>query len=90
MLQPQKCHLWESHSCSRGCLKIVSMCSSRRSRNIYVALSCGIKGLEGSATGASMSIDIVEPDDWIQTDPVKKIQYLVWSELLSEFTRRYL
>ena len=29
---------------------------------IYVALVCGIKGLEGKATGASMSIDMVRVD----------------------------
>lgn len=28
---------------------------------IYVALACGIKGLEGNATGASISIDIAKP-----------------------------
>ena len=29
---------------------------------MYVALACGINGLEGNATGASMSIDIAELD----------------------------
>ena len=30
--------------------------------NIYVALVCGIRGLEGNTTGASMSIDIAKSD----------------------------
>lgn len=41
----------------------LSACVSMvRVGNKYVALSCGIKGLEASATGASMSIDMVKPD----------------------------
>lgn len=43
-------------------LKELSACaSSKGAESEYVALVCGIKGLEGSATGVSMSIDIVSP-----------------------------
>ena len=38
------------------------MCFSGGAESTYVELSCGIKGLEGSATGASMSIDMVKLD----------------------------
>lgn len=40
----------------------LSACASPRgAESEYVALVCGIEGLEGSATGASMSMDIVKP-----------------------------
>lgn len=35
--------------------------SPGRAESEYVALVCGIEDLEGSATGASMSIDMVLP-----------------------------
>ena len=39
------------------------MCGSlgEAAASIYVALACGIKGLEGNTTGASISIDIAGP-----------------------------
>ena len=48
------------HSYNTKSLEIISTRTNNQAGRTYVALSCGIRGLEGNATGVSISIDMVK------------------------------